>query len=121
MKDARFYTALPYAIEVLPDVTTEGHVCYVAKHPELSGCMSHGNTPEEALAHLAEARELYLTTMLEDGLEPPKPVAMENGGNTPFIAIWTSVVTSHPVATAIKSIPTGRLTSLGEGLVTSES
>jgi predicted RNase H-like HicB family nuclease len=72
-KDAKLYTTLPYAVEVVPDVTTEGDPCFLARHPELPGCMSHGWTPEEALANLNEARDLYIESLLEDGVEPPLP------------------------------------------------
>ena len=47
--------------------------CYVARHPELRGCMSHGDTPEQAVANLRDARELYIPSLLEDGLDVPLP------------------------------------------------
>lgn len=132
MRDPRLEAALalPYGIEVVPDVSTEGEICYVARHPELPGCMSHGSTPEEATANLEEARELYLRTMLEDGLEPPRPAAME--ARSTFTAmwappasrsiIWTCVAQPAQPTTEVRSLPTGRLAPLGEGeLVSQES
>ncbi len=68
------YLNLPYATYVVPDVTTENEPCYVASHPELSGCMSHGNTPEEAIQNLVEATELYISALLDMGLDVPTPM-----------------------------------------------
>ena len=39
--------------------------------PALPGCHSHGDTLEEARANIAEAIELYVETMIEDGEEVP--------------------------------------------------
>jgi predicted RNase H-like HicB family nuclease len=64
---------LSFRIEVIPDLTTDGAVTYLARHPELSGCMSHGSTPGEALQNLAEARELYLRDLDDRGLAAPPP------------------------------------------------
>jgi predicted RNase H-like HicB family nuclease len=46
---------------------------YVASIPELRGCISHGNTPEDAIAELHTAMELWLETALENGTEIPCP------------------------------------------------
>jgi len=67
------FMKLPYSIRVVPDQTTEGSLCYVAYHPELPGCMSHGDTPEEAINNLSEAKELYMKTLLEEGQSIPLP------------------------------------------------
>ena len=65
-----------YSTVVVPDVTTEGEPCYLAYHPELEGCMSHGYTPDEASDNLREARELYLATIAEMGVEAPVPIGL---------------------------------------------
>lgn len=67
------YLSLPYSTIVVPDVTTDNEPCYVAYHPELEGCMSHGNTPEEAVYNLREVRELYISALLDKGLDIPLP------------------------------------------------
>lgn len=67
------FLGLPYSVEVVPDQSTEGSMCYVALHPELPGCMSHGDSPEEAIANLLEAKELYIKTLLEKGQNIPLP------------------------------------------------
>jgi predicted RNase H-like HicB family nuclease len=70
---------LPYAVEVVADTTTDGERCHLASHPELPGCMAHGETAEEAVANLAEARQLYIATLLEHHQEVPLPAATTPG------------------------------------------
>ncbi len=52
---------------------TEGETCYVAKHPEILGCMSQGATPEEAEANLVEVTQMIIEHMLEHNLPVPDP------------------------------------------------
>jgi len=42
---------------------------YVAYVPALKGCVSQGDTKEEALHNLKEAMEAYIEALLEDGLQ----------------------------------------------------
>lgn len=72
-KGVKEYLGLPYSTFVVPDVTTNAEPCYMAYHPELEGCMSHGDTLEEALHNLAEVTELYIYALLDEGLEIPLP------------------------------------------------
>jgi predicted RNase H-like HicB family nuclease len=67
------YMKVPYSVVVRRSVTTQGNPVFVARHPELPGCMGQGATPEEAKADLVEARRLVIEDMLESGEEPPKP------------------------------------------------
>jgi antitoxin HicB len=46
---------------------------YTALHPDLKGCVAVGETLEEALANLKEARKLWLETAYERGDEIPLP------------------------------------------------
>jgi antitoxin HicB len=46
---------------------------YTALHPDLKGCLAVGETLEEALANLKEARRLWLETAYERGDEIPLP------------------------------------------------
>ena len=73
----REYIGAPYSTIVVPDVTTDNEPCFMAYHPELEGCMSHGSTPEEALQNLREVTELYISMLQEMGLEIPSPQGME--------------------------------------------
>jgi predicted RNase H-like HicB family nuclease len=57
-----------YATVVREDYATDGSRTIVAEIPALVGCMSHGDTPEEALRNLEEAAELYFEAL---GDHPP--------------------------------------------------
>lgn len=46
---------------------------FVAAVPELPGCIAHGATVEEALAHCREAVELWIETARELGRDIPDP------------------------------------------------
>lgn len=47
---------------------------FIAEIPELSGCMAHGDTPENALANIKLAMELWINTAKEfnDPIPAPK-------------------------------------------------
>ena len=93
MKDqVKEYLSLPYSTVVVPDVTTDNEPCYVAYHPELEGCMSHGSTPEEALHNLMEVAELYISALLDKGLEIPIPCGIGINRHTWEVASLTSEV-----------------------------
>lgn len=62
-----------YRTLVFLDETTEGEPIYVALNPELKGCVSQGDTPDEAIANLREARVDFIYFLLEDGLDVPEP------------------------------------------------
>ena len=73
-KNVRFealahYLALPYTIELTPD--QDGY--WFASIPLLKGCMTQGQSREEALALLDEAKELWLETALAEGIAIPEP------------------------------------------------
>jgi predicted RNase H-like HicB family nuclease len=46
---------------------------YIAEIPELPGCMAHGASQEEALAHANEAIQLWIETAKEFGDPIPEP------------------------------------------------
>ncbi len=48
---------------------------YIARVPELEGCHTHGNTPEQALKHAQEAIELWLETAKKRGGDIPEPLS----------------------------------------------
>lgn len=49
--------------------------CYVARVPELPGCMTDGETLEEAALHAQDAIQSYLESLDEQGKPLPKPIA----------------------------------------------
>ena len=62
------YMALPYRLELIPD--PEG---WFVQIPELPGCMSQGDTPEEALAMIRDAQRSWLESALAHGDPVPEP------------------------------------------------
>ncbi len=58
-------------VVLIPDVEEGGYTVIV---PSLPGCISEGDTEEEALVNIREAIELYIETLIEDGLEVPDDV-----------------------------------------------
>ena len=46
---------------------------YVASVPEISGCMAHGDTYENALEEIKSALELRIETAYENNADIPKP------------------------------------------------
>lgn len=46
---------------------------FIAEVPELPGCVTHGETPDAALANAHEAIELWIDTAREFGNPVPEP------------------------------------------------
>ena len=65
MKTLDEYMQIPYQIELTPD-TLEGG--YVASFPDLPGCISVGETAEEALINANDAKRAWIEAALEDGI-----------------------------------------------------
>ena len=47
---------------------------FVASVPELKGCTAHGETRQKALEELEIAKELWIETAIEEGVELPEPM-----------------------------------------------
>lgn len=68
-KNLTYYLSLPYPIELIPD--EDGF--WFARIPLLEGCMTNGDSREEALRMIDEAKQLWLETALEVGKTIPEP------------------------------------------------
>lgn len=66
------YMKLPYTFSMYFD-EEEVVPAWIAYVEELEGCVSHGDTPEEAVAMVREAMELWLEGSIEHGWEVPPP------------------------------------------------
>lgn len=69
MKNLDYYLELPYTIQLKPD--EDGF--WFAEIPLLEGCMTNGETREDALNMLDDAKRAWLVTALELGLTIPEP------------------------------------------------
>ena len=47
---------------------------YIARVPELNGCMAHGKTQEEAMKEIKIALELWVEELTESGMDIPEPI-----------------------------------------------
>lgn len=75
MKTLTEYLALPYKREIVPDSAEGG---YVIAFPELPGCLTCGDTLEQALANAQDAKRCWLETTLENSITIPEPNSIEN-------------------------------------------
>lgn len=66
---------LPYRIELIPD-TDEGG--FVAAFPDLPGCLSSGETVEEACRNAEDAKREWLAAAMEDGISIPGPDTIDS-------------------------------------------
>ena len=71
-KTLAYYLSLPYTIELTPD--EDG--CWFVQIPLLKGCMTQGESREEALAMIDAAKALWLETALEEGISIPEPAGV---------------------------------------------
>lgn len=76
MKMFEEYMALPYRMEIIPDQEEGG---YGTRYPELSGCISCGETIEAAIANLKDAKKAWLMAAMEDGVNIPEPTVEDTG------------------------------------------
>ena len=70
MKDLNYYLSLPYCMELTPDKLEEG---YVVSFPDLPGCLSCGETIEEAITNGNDAKMAWLEASLEQGMAINEP------------------------------------------------
>lgn len=56
-----YYQKLPYRLEIIPD-TEEGG--YAARYPQLSGCITCGDSLEETRWNARDAKTAWLTTAI---------------------------------------------------------
>jgi antitoxin HicB len=68
-KNLEYYLSLPYTIELTPD--TDGY--WFAEIPLLEGCVTNGESREDALVMIDDAKRAWLETALELGLPIPEP------------------------------------------------
>jgi predicted RNase H-like HicB family nuclease len=61
-----------YSVRLDPEEQPDGSIVFMATHPELPRCMGHGGSLQSAIDALAEARHLYISALLERGLEIPR-------------------------------------------------
>lgn len=56
-----------FRVVIEEDRFEDGKIAYHAFCPALKGCRTRGHSPEEALANIREAAELYVEDLIEAG------------------------------------------------------
>jgi len=72
MKDLEYYMGLNYEIKVRR-LTEEEGAGWFAEIPLLPGCMSDGETFDELLHNIEDAKKCWIETCLERGKPVPEP------------------------------------------------
>lgn len=75
MKTIDEYMKLPYTVELIPD-TDEGG--FTASIPALPGCLSVGETAEDAYRNILDAKHEWLAAAIEEGISIPEPDSIDD-------------------------------------------
>ncbi|MBQ8996182.1 MAG: type II toxin-antitoxin system HicB family antitoxin [Oscillospiraceae bacterium] len=60
-----YYLNHSFRLEILPDLDEGG---YIAKYPDLPGCITMGDTVDETIANAEDAKKEWINAALEDGV-----------------------------------------------------
>jgi len=82
-KTLDYYLQLPYTLQLIKD--SDPDQPWFIQVKELPGCMSHGDTPEEAVTMIREAMALWIEGALEDGQVIPEPAPAFPGYSGKFV------------------------------------
>ncbi len=74
LKKAEEYMKTKYRFELTEDEAEGG---YIISYPDLVGCISTGETIDEAVKNGEDARREWIIATLESGMEIPKPFDAE--------------------------------------------
>lgn len=69
-KDIKYYMNLNYKMEIFEDKDEGG---FVARYPELPGCMAQGETVNDVLKDLKVAKKIWIESMINDKKEIFEP------------------------------------------------
>lgn len=75
MRTLNDYLAMAYRMEIIEDKDEGG---YVVSYPELPGCITCGDTIENAIKNAMDAKKEWLTAAVEDGIEISEPDNIED-------------------------------------------
>jgi len=70
VKTIDYYMNLPYKMEIVPDKEEGG---FVASFPDLPGCITIGDTIEEVIQNVIDAKKAWVEAELEVGAMIPEP------------------------------------------------
>ena len=70
MRTVEYYMSLPYKMEIIPDNEEGG---FVATFPDLPGCITIGETMEEVIQNIIDAKRAWIEAELQSGNAIPEP------------------------------------------------
>lgn len=77
VKDLAYYKALNYEVIISYDSFDK---IFIARIPELPGCLSHGESPDEAFEMIEESKEAWLEAALMSNIKIFEPSDKEYSG-----------------------------------------
>ncbi|MBQ6222735.1 MAG: type II toxin-antitoxin system HicB family antitoxin [Solobacterium sp.] len=75
MRTLQEYMKLPYKMEIVPDRDEGG---FVVSFPELPGCLTIGETLEEAVKNADDAKMAWLEAAIEENIQINEPQELES-------------------------------------------
>lgn len=69
-KTLNYYLALPYTIEIVPDIKHGGYVAWIK---ELEGCITQADSWSDLLPMIEDAKRGWLEVSIENGDVIPEP------------------------------------------------
>lgn len=75
MKTLNDYMALPYRLEIVEDQEEGG---FVVSYPDLPGCITCGDTIQDAMNNAKDAKKAWIEAALEEGIEINEPDSIED-------------------------------------------
>ena len=75
MKTLNDYLEMSYRMEIVEDKEEGG---FVVSFPDLPGCITCGETLENAIANAADAKKTWIEAALEEGVEIPEPNSLQD-------------------------------------------
>ena len=73
MKTLTEYMAMSYRMEIVEDKDEGG---FVVSYPDLPGCITCGETVENAVANALDAKKTWFEAALEESVKIHEPVSM---------------------------------------------
>lgn len=75
MKTLNEYMSMSYKMEIIEDQDEGG---FVISYPDLPGCITCGETIENAMQNAKDAKREWIRAALEEGIEIYEPDSLEN-------------------------------------------
>lgn len=75
MKSVDYYMNLPYKMELIPDSEEGG---FAVSFPDLPGCLTIGDTIQEAIDNAADAKREWFKAAIESGIIINEPGWVDN-------------------------------------------